>query len=212
MSHDDHGHIQLEYQPSLPMSNGKVIIWLFLSTEIMFFAGLIGTYIVLRFGAPAWPSPHDVHVEEWVGAVNTFFLICSSVTVVLAMEFARKNQASLARICITATFVLGTIFLLLKGYEYNAKFSHGIYPMKPHSLIYEKADVHYAAAVRLKIIDKLAELGAAPPVDAGINETAEPSPDVEQAPAQALNEEQQQLRDDLVTLLTGFVGWASRFR
>ena len=52
--HDDHahGHIHLQYQPALPLPNGKVCMWLFLSTEIMFFAGLIGTYIVLRFGAP----------------------------------------------------------------------------------------------------------------------------------------------------------------
>ena len=35
----------------MPFRNGKLIVWLFLSTEIMFFAGLIGTYIVLRFGA-----------------------------------------------------------------------------------------------------------------------------------------------------------------
>ena len=74
--HDDHhGHIQLEYQPALPINNGKVILWLFLSTEIMFFAGLIGTYIVLRFGAPTWPAPHDVHIEEFLGAINTFCLI-----------------------------------------------------------------------------------------------------------------------------------------
>ncbi|MDP7301643.1 MAG: hypothetical protein QGG09_00985, partial [Pirellulaceae bacterium] len=61
--HGDHGHIQLEYQPGLPINNGKVILWLFLSTEIMFFAGLIGTFIVLRYGAPegTWPAPHDVH-------------------------------------------------------------------------------------------------------------------------------------------------------
>ena len=51
--HDDHhGHLQLEYEEALPINNGKVCLWLFLSTEIMFFAGLIGTYIVLRFGSP----------------------------------------------------------------------------------------------------------------------------------------------------------------
>ena len=157
MSHD---HVHLEYQPSLPLSNGKTCLWLFLSTEIMFFAGLIGTYIVLRFGTPVWPTPHDVHVQEWIGAINTFFLICSSVTVVLAMEFARKNQAALAKIFILLTFALGTVFLLFKAYEYNSKFSHGIYPQKPRSLIYEKADVHYAAAVRLAINAKLDEFAA----------------------------------------------------
>ena len=52
------------YQPALPIPNGKTCLWLFLSTEIMFFAGLIGTYIVLRFGAIAWPAPHDVHLQR----------------------------------------------------------------------------------------------------------------------------------------------------
>src|SRR5882672_11016002 len=81
-----HGHLTLQYHPGLPLSNGKLIIWLFLSTEIMFFAGLIGTYIVLRFGAPTWPLPREVHLQEFVGAFNTFVLICSSVTIVLALE------------------------------------------------------------------------------------------------------------------------------
>ena len=50
-----HGHVTLQYHPGLPLSNGKLIMWLFLSTEIMFFAGLIGTYIVLRFGRRTGP-------------------------------------------------------------------------------------------------------------------------------------------------------------
>ena len=54
---DHHGHIQLQYQPAMPMNNAKLFVWLFLSTEIMFFAALIGEYIVIRFGAPVgtWP-------------------------------------------------------------------------------------------------------------------------------------------------------------
>ena len=94
--HDDHGHghVHLEYQPALPLSNGKLCMWLFLSTEIMFFAALIGTYIVIRFGSAAWPGPVDVHLQEFVGAFNTFVLICSSVTVVLALEAAKRNNES----------------------------------------------------------------------------------------------------------------------
>ena len=56
--HDDHhGHITLQYQPGLPLSRGKLIMWLFLSTEIMFFAALLGSYIVLRFVPRSGPSP-----------------------------------------------------------------------------------------------------------------------------------------------------------
>jgi cytochrome c oxidase subunit 3 len=153
MAHDSahsHGHVTLQYQPALPIGRGKLCLWLFLSTEIMFFAGLIGTYIVLRFGAPpgTWPAPHDVHLQEYVGAFNTFVLICSSVTIVLALEAAKGNQAGLAKSWMVATFLLGSVFLGVKAYEYNEKFKHGIYPTKPHSRIYEKADIYYVQAVR----------------------------------------------------------------
>ena len=101
-----HAPLALEYEPGLPLTNGKLIVWLFLSTEIMFFAGLIGTYIVLRFGAPMWPKPHDVHLSEPIGAFNTFVLICSSVTIVLGFEAAKKNKAGLAKAWVLATFLL----------------------------------------------------------------------------------------------------------
>jgi cytochrome c oxidase subunit 3 len=160
-----HGHLKLEYQPSLPLNNGKLFLWLFLSTEIMFFAGLIGTYIVLRFGAPAgtWPGPHDVHLVETIGAINTFVLICSSVTIVLALEAARHDQAGLAKAWMIATFILGSVFLGIKAYEYQAKFAHGIYPAKPNSLMHDRPNIYYVQAVRQSLTPRrdalLAEKG-----------------------------------------------------
>ena len=136
-------------------------MWLFLSTEIMFFAALIGVYIVLRFGAAVWPRPHDVHLSEPIGALNTFILICSSVTVVLSLEAARGNRAMLAKFWMFSTLVLGSAFLGIKAYEYNAKFSHGIYPWAPHSPIYDRPDVYYAAAVRDRLKDLDAEMSQA---------------------------------------------------
>ena len=90
--HALHHPPKLEYQPALPLPNGKLFMWLFLSTEIMFFAGLIGTYIVLRFGAMIWPTPHAVHLSEPTGAFNTFVLICSSVTIVLSLEWRGRTR------------------------------------------------------------------------------------------------------------------------
>lgn len=155
-----HGHIKLAYQPGLPLANGKLCLWLFLSTEIMFFAGLIGAYIVLRFGSPAgsWPHPHDVHLVEPIGAFNTFVLICSSVTIVLGLEAAKSNQSSTARLWLLATFILGSVFLGVKMYEYKGKFSHGIYPAQPRSLIWDKADLNYASAVRQRLNDLATEM------------------------------------------------------
>jgi cytochrome c oxidase subunit 3 len=158
--HHAGGHVKLQYQPALPLRNGKVCMWLFLSTEIMFFAGLIGTYIVLRFGANTWPMPHDVHLKEPIGAFNTFVLICSSVTIVLCLEAAKVNKAGIAKMWMLATLVLGSVFLLVKAYEYNSKFVHGIYPQRPRSLIHEKPNLYYASAVRQSLLDKQAEIEA----------------------------------------------------
>lgn len=144
-----HGHPpKLQYHPGLPIPNGKLFMWLFLSTEIMFFAALIGVFIVIRFGATVWPAPHQVHLSEPIGAFNTFVLICSSVSVVLALEAAKINQAQQAKMWIVTTLLLGGVFLGVKMYEYNAKFAHGIYPEYPRSRIYEKPDLHFGSAVR----------------------------------------------------------------
>ena len=164
VSHDDggqaHGHVQLVYQPAVPVSKGKLAIWLFLSTEIMFFTALIGTYIVLRFGVPqgSWPTPHDVRIVEWLGALNTFVLICSSVTIVFAMEAAKYDLADNAKKWLFATFALGCVFLGIKAYEYNSKFSHGIHPGGPRSLLYDRADLHYLAAMKQSCDEQLAVL------------------------------------------------------
>ena len=124
----------------LPLPHGKLAIWLFLVTEIMFFTGLIGTYIILRNGQPSnfrpWPRPHDVHLEEWAGAVNTFVLICSSLTVVLAHMALSKGNVRGATQYIAVTLALGCVFLGIKTYEYKGKFSHGILPGR----IYESLD------------------------------------------------------------------------
>ncbi|HEY5315803.1 MAG TPA: cytochrome c oxidase subunit 3 [Pirellulales bacterium] len=156
----DHSHHppKLEYQPALPIPNGKLFMWLFLSTEIMFFAALIGTYIVLRFGAVTWPTPHAVHLSEPIGAFNTFVLICSSVSIVLALESARANKSGAAKVWMAITLALGTLFLGVKGYEYTAKFSHGIYPRYPRSLVYEKPDLMYGSAVRLRAQELIAPI------------------------------------------------------
>jgi cytochrome c oxidase subunit 3 len=116
----------------LPISNGKLAMWLFLVTEIMFFTALIGVYIILRNGQPTsnepWPKPHDVHLIEWVGAVNTFVLICSSLTVVLAHSALGKGEVGQAVGFIAVTLALGGVFLVIKGIEYKSKFDHRILP------------------------------------------------------------------------------------
>src|SRR6516165_7446918 len=126
-------HAVMDERPStmgLPVSNGKLAMWLFLVTEIMFFTGMIGTYIILRNGMPTsndpWPTPHDVHLVEIIGAFNTFVLICSSLTIVLAHLALHHGNTKRAVQYIGVTLALGCVFLVVKAYEYNAKFAHEI--------------------------------------------------------------------------------------
>src|SRR5262245_49724464 len=109
-----------------PLPNGKLAIWVFLATEIMFFTGLIGVYIILRHGTPTaaapWPTPEQVHLVEWLGALNTFVLICSSLTVVLAHWELGKGQVGRATMYILVTFALGGVFLVIKAVEYKSKW------------------------------------------------------------------------------------------
>ena len=142
-------HAVAEEEPQahmgLPLPHGKLAMWLFLVTEIMFFTGLIGTYIILRNGQPTsttpWPTPHDVHLVEFIGAFNTFVLICSSLTVVLAHLALHNGNTKRAVQYIAVTLALGCVFLVVKAYEYNSKFAHEILP----SRVFEKLDGPFGA-------------------------------------------------------------------
>lgn len=120
----------------MPLPNAKLAMWLFLVTEIMFFTALIGTYMLIRNGMPnartPWPAPHEVHLVEWIGALNTFVLICSSLTVVLAHWSLHTHNPGRAVQYLCVTFALGGVFLGIKAYEYSSKFNHNILPGRVH--------------------------------------------------------------------------------
>ncbi len=112
----------------LPIRNGKLGIWLFLGTEVMFFTALIGSLIVLRGGSAAWPSQETMHVKLWAGAVNTLVLLTSSYFVVVALNKLGDGQAAAARGYLALTLTLACLFLGIKAYEYSGKFEHDLLP------------------------------------------------------------------------------------
>jgi cytochrome c oxidase subunit III len=69
-----------------------------------------------------WPTPHDVHLVEAIGAINTFVLICSSLTVVLAVRAAQLGKRQSQVIYLALTLVLGLAFLGVKAVEWTSKF------------------------------------------------------------------------------------------
>lgn len=133
MSHSSAAPAPSPHVPALkmgvPIPNGKLGMWLFLGTEIMFFTAFIGTYIVLRMGSPAWPTDTAVtHINVNLGALNTFVLICSSVSVVLAHEALFLKNFRKATNMILITLILSGVFLGVKSVEYWGKISHDILP------------------------------------------------------------------------------------
>jgi len=105
----------------------KFAMWLFLASEVMFFAGLIGAYIVLRSGASEWPVLSEILNVPLV-AGNTFILIVSSVTMVRAFAAIEDGNPQGMRRMLIATAALGTIFLSIQAVEWSALLSEGTTP------------------------------------------------------------------------------------
>ncbi len=118
--------VETQQQP-MGVNNGKLGMWLFLCSEIMFFAGLIGAYIVLRLGTLSWPKPGEILNIPLTGA-NTFILICSSVTMVKAFAWVHLGNQSKVKLHLFLTFLFGVLFLSVQGFEYYKLVHHGLYP------------------------------------------------------------------------------------
>ena len=114
-------------QPFGDLPIQKFLTWLFLVSEAMFFTGLIVAYIVSRFNSASWPVVAEILNVPLVAA-NTFFLICSSVTMVLALDDFEQGQRQRGRYFLIATIVLGTIFVSIQAVEWNELIHEGILP------------------------------------------------------------------------------------
>lgn len=103
----------------LGIDSRKLVIWLFLASEIMFFTGLIGAYIVLRFAnLEVWPVPSTV-LNIPLTALNTFILICSSATLVLGLSSVQKGYQEGLQVGLFLTVLFGSVFLAIQMHEYH---------------------------------------------------------------------------------------------
>ena len=109
------------------ITNAKLGIWLFLASEVMLFSTLFTSYIVLRMAAPSWPRGWD-ELNVPLAMINTFVLITSSVTMVLAYAKAYDKDLTGFRRYMALTIALGGLFLVFKGFEYGAHFKHHQFP------------------------------------------------------------------------------------
>jgi len=109
------------------ITNAKLGVWLFLASEVMLFATLFTTYIVLRMGATSWPWGWDA-LNVPLATLNTAILISSSVTIVMAYAKAYDKNVGGFRFWMLMTLLLSFGFLVVKAFEYGHEFALGIGP------------------------------------------------------------------------------------
>jgi cytochrome c oxidase subunit 3 len=138
--HDDHGH----HDPTLAhhfdthqqqFDAGKLGIWLFLVTEILFFSGLFCAYAIWRANhKEVFVYAHHYLDTKW-GAINTVVLLVSSLTAAWAVRSAQLGDKKNLVRNLALTLLCAFGFLGIKSIEYTAKYHHGTMPgdyFKPH--------------------------------------------------------------------------------
>ncbi|MFB6303291.1 MAG: cbb3-type cytochrome c oxidase subunit I, partial [Haloferacaceae archaeon] len=115
-----------EAWPFAGIENGKVGMWIFLASDVVLFGGFIGAYVFTRVAYPGGWQEWPTIVENVVpGLVNTYLLLTSSFTVVLALVAARKESRWGVVASLVTTFVLGAGFLANKAIEWQHLFHEG---------------------------------------------------------------------------------------
>lgn len=122
-----HHHPVYDYDSGPPVERGKFAIWLFLATEVMFFSGLIGAYVVLRSAASTWPDPQERLAVD-ITAFNTFVLITSSWLMVKGLFAAKKGDNAGLIKWLGLTIIGGSLFVGIQVYEYVELYKHGALP------------------------------------------------------------------------------------
>jgi cytochrome c oxidase subunit III len=110
--------------------SGRLGIWIFLVTEILFFGGMFCAFAVFRsWYFDAFKEAHH-HLNKILGGINTLVLICSSLTMALGVRSAQKGDRQLTVAMLAITIACACVFLVIKYFEYSHKFHEGLLPGK----------------------------------------------------------------------------------
>ena len=118
-------HPEPAESPLTPESWGKLGMWIFLCGDAMTFGTLIVTFGIMRIAAADWPVPSEV-LGVNLTAFMTFLLICSSVTMVLALSGIKRGNMQEFRKFMLLTILGGTAFLACQAYEWNHLIHAGV--------------------------------------------------------------------------------------
>jgi cytochrome c oxidase subunit 3/cytochrome o ubiquinol oxidase subunit 3 len=119
--HDEHD----SHDTATGTSNTKLGMWVFLSSECLFFGAFIATYLLYRGRSVEGPTPSDVYDIPFT-SVTSFILLMSSLTMVLALAAIQRGDHRRVRIWLLATALLGATFIGGQVFEFTEFTREGL--------------------------------------------------------------------------------------
>ena len=110
---------------STGLSNNKLGMWLFLGSECLLFGGLISTYMLYRGRRGSGPGPAQLF-DIPLTSVSSFILLMSSLTMVLAVNSAKRLDDRTTKMWLMVTALLGSLFVGGQVYEFTAFYQEGL--------------------------------------------------------------------------------------
>jgi heme/copper-type cytochrome/quinol oxidase subunit 3 len=121
-----HAVVEPAESPLTPESWGKLGMWIFLAGDAVGFGTLLASYGGMRATSADWPNPYAVLGINLTAAM-TFLLICSSVTMVKALEWLGRGDRGKAKLFLFFTALGGAIFVGCQAYEWTHLIHRGLH-------------------------------------------------------------------------------------
>lgn len=106
----------------------KLGMWIFLSSELLFFNALFAIYAFYRVRYPEMFQEGISHNVKWLGTINTALLVLGSIAIASASNFLRLGRRGIAVVLTIVTCLCGLAYIIIKSTEYGMHFDEGIYP------------------------------------------------------------------------------------
>lgn len=106
------------------MPTGRLAVWWIIASEIVIFGGILASYIMHRLAHDSF-AEQAAHTNTWIGAFNTFVLLTSSLSAVLAHKAADAGDGKKAANFLYLTILGGGVFLCVKAAEWTSEIAHG---------------------------------------------------------------------------------------
>ncbi len=117
----DSGHLET----NTGLDNRKLLMWLFLGSECLFFGSFIAAYLLYRNRSISGPYPKDLFDIPFT-SVSSFVLLTSSLCMVLALSAIQQGNIRKMRIWLLATAFLGLVFLSGQAFEFTQFYREGL--------------------------------------------------------------------------------------